>query len=82
MSYRSELSLKDRVAIVTGGSGGIGFETSKALQENGATVVISDINAKRGEKVAQELGVEFFPAEASSFFTGSNLVVDGGYTCW
>jgi hypothetical protein len=35
-------------------------ETSKALQENGATVVISDINPERGEKVAQELGLEFF----------------------
>jgi sorbitol/mannitol transport system substrate-binding protein len=43
MSY-SAAPLKDRVAIVTGGTGGIGRETSKALQENGAIVVISDIN--------------------------------------
>src|SRR5580704_16461398 len=63
MSYRSEVPLEDRVAIVTGGSGGIGFETSKALLENGATVVISDSNANRGEQIAQELGIEFFPAD-------------------
>jgi NAD(P)-dependent dehydrogenase (short-subunit alcohol dehydrogenase family) len=33
MSDDSTLPLKNRVAIVTGGAGGIGLETSKALQE-------------------------------------------------
>jgi NAD(P)-dependent dehydrogenase (short-subunit alcohol dehydrogenase family) len=73
MSYRSEVPLEDRVAIVTGGSGGIGFETSKALLENGATVVISDSNANRGEQIAQELGIEFFPADLTHSSQVSNL---------
>ena len=73
MNYRSEAPLKDRVAIVTGGSGGIGFETTKALQENGATVVISDINVDRGGKVAQELGIEFIPADLTHSAEVSNL---------
>ena len=34
MDYRSAASLQDRVAIVTGAAGGIGFEASKALQDH------------------------------------------------
>jgi NAD(P)-dependent dehydrogenase (short-subunit alcohol dehydrogenase family) len=66
MSEEPTLSLKDRVAIVTGGAGGIGLETAKALRQHGATVVISDINAERGEKAAQEGGLEFLPADVTS----------------
>jgi NAD(P)-dependent dehydrogenase (short-subunit alcohol dehydrogenase family) len=65
MSYSSNAPLKDRVAIVTGASGGIGRETSKALRESGATVVMSDRNSERGQKVAHELGLEFFPPDVT-----------------
>jgi NAD(P)-dependent dehydrogenase (short-subunit alcohol dehydrogenase family) len=63
MGYTSTASLKDRVAVVTGAAGGIGYEACKALQDHGATIVISDINADRGELVAKELDVEFFRAD-------------------
>jgi NAD(P)-dependent dehydrogenase (short-subunit alcohol dehydrogenase family) len=63
MDYRSGASLQDRVAIVTGAAGGIGFAASKALQDHGATVVLTDIDADRGKIAAQELGVEFFQAD-------------------
>jgi len=73
MSHRPESPLKDQFAIVTGGAGGIGFETSKALRENGAVVVISDLNADRGKNVAEELEVEFYPADLTRPEDVSNL---------
>jgi NAD(P)-dependent dehydrogenase (short-subunit alcohol dehydrogenase family) len=50
--------LDGRVAIVTGGARGIGLETAKALKENGARIVIVDINAEAGEKAAKELDAD------------------------
>jgi NAD(P)-dependent dehydrogenase (short-subunit alcohol dehydrogenase family) len=65
MSEDLTLSLKDRVAVVTGGAGGIGLETAKALQKHGAKVIISDLNAERGEKAAQAFKLEFLPADVT-----------------
>lgn len=55
--------MQDRVAIITGAAGGIGFEASKALQDHGAIVVLTNIDADRGKIAAEELGVEFFQAD-------------------
>src|SRR5260370_17327085 len=59
MSYSPLTPLDGRVAIVTGGARGIGLETAKALKENGARIVIVDINAEAGEKAAKELDADF-----------------------
>ena len=37
-------NLTDKVALITGGNGGIGFEMEKAIGEAGATVVIAGMN--------------------------------------
>jgi NAD(P)-dependent dehydrogenase (short-subunit alcohol dehydrogenase family) len=41
---------------VAGGASGLGAATSRALAEAGASVVIADLNADKGEALAAELG--------------------------
>jgi len=48
--------LENKVAIVTGGGGGIGAAVSSRLLSEGAKVVVADINLDAAQKVANELG--------------------------
>jgi NAD(P)-dependent dehydrogenase (short-subunit alcohol dehydrogenase family) len=50
------LELADKVAIVTGGSSGIGFGTAERMIAEGAKVVIADIDEARGKAAAARLG--------------------------
>jgi dihydroanticapsin dehydrogenase len=49
------LRLSGKIALVTGGSRGIGFATAKILSENGATVVITAKDQDRLEKSTLEI---------------------------
>ena len=49
------MKLKGKVAIITGGSRGIGFETAKIFSENGANVVITSSNRQQLENAANQL---------------------------
>lgn len=46
------MQLKDKVAVVTGSASGIGQATAEALAQDGATVIVADINREGGEAAA------------------------------
>ena len=54
-THASEL-LADRVAVVTGGGGGIGAATARLFAQHGAQVVVAEVDAERGQAVAEEIG--------------------------
>lgn len=61
----------DRVALVTGAASGIGAASARRLALEGATVVLADIDADRGERAAAEIAgaggkAYFAPLDVSS----------------
>jgi NAD(P)-dependent dehydrogenase (short-subunit alcohol dehydrogenase family) len=58
-------SLRDKVALVTGGANGLGRASSLALAEAGAEVVIADLDTEAGPELAQRLGGHFVETDVS-----------------
>ncbi len=47
------MRLRDRVAVITGGGGGIGRATALCMAREGASVIVSDIDAASGEETVR-----------------------------
>ncbi len=49
------MRLKDKVALITGGSNGIGRESALLFAKEGAKVVVADVDDRKGEETVQEI---------------------------
>jgi 3-hydroxyacyl-CoA dehydrogenase/3-hydroxy-2-methylbutyryl-CoA dehydrogenase len=52
-------------ALVAGGASGLGAATARRLHAGGARVTIADLNAEKGEALAQEIGAAFVPCDVT-----------------
>ena len=50
------MNIQGTGALVVGGASGLGAATARRLHDEGASVVIADLNAEKGEDLAGELG--------------------------
>ncbi|WGD37201.1 3-oxoacyl-ACP reductase [Lysinibacter sp. HNR] len=57
--------LAHKIAIITGGGGGIGLATARRFAAEGATVVIADMDATAGTQAAQEVGGVFMRVDVT-----------------
>src|ERR1700674_2961398 len=68
------MQIKNSVFLVTGGASGLGAATARMAAENGAKVVIADLQAEAGEKLAKELGGRFARTDVASEADGKAAV--------
>ena len=57
--------LQGRVAVITGGCSGVGLATAKKFLDEGAKVVLGDVNAEAGAAIAEELGATFVAVDVT-----------------
>ena len=58
--------LEGKVAVVTGGCSGIGLATVRRFAQEGATVVVADLNDEAGEALAAEVGGAYVHTDVAS----------------
>lgn len=70
------MQIKDQVFIVTGGASGLGGATTRMLAAHGGKVVIADVQADLGSKLAAELGAQakFVKCDVTSEADGQAVV--------
>jgi NAD(P)-dependent dehydrogenase (short-subunit alcohol dehydrogenase family) len=70
------MEIEDRVALVTGGAGGLGSAVARALAERGARVVIADVDVERGRALANELDGRFVATDVSDLDACVRMVAE------
>jgi len=72
------MRLKGKTAIVTGAGSGFGAGIAKRFAEEGAKVIVADINAQAGERIAREVGGKFAHADVTKGADWAKLVAGAG----
>ena len=70
------MRLKDRVALVTGSGSGIGEATAKRLAQEGASLVVVDLNEEGATRVAGEIRSAGGKAECLKANIGNSAEVE------
>ena len=73
--------LRDKVALVTGGAGGLGAATGRALAAAGAIVVVADLSEDVGTQLADELDGHFVRTDVSRVQDNEAMVAFALETC-
>jgi NAD(P)-dependent dehydrogenase (short-subunit alcohol dehydrogenase family) len=68
------MQIKNSVFLVTGGASGLGAATAQMAAANGAKVVIADLQAEAGEKLAKEIGGKYCKCDVTSEADGKAAV--------
>ncbi|MBF7029950.1 SDR family NAD(P)-dependent oxidoreductase [Staphylococcus kloosii] len=63
-----------KITLITGGNKGLGFETARALKEQGHKVYIGSRNAQRGQQAAQQLGIDYVVLDVTDDDSVNNAV--------
>jgi 3-oxoacyl-[acyl-carrier protein] reductase len=72
------MRLKNKLAIVTGAGSGFGAGIAKRFAEEGARVIVADINVQSGERVAGEVGGKFVKTDVTQSEDWAKLVRAAG----
>lgn len=59
------VNLSEKIALITGGTSGIGEATARYFAVCGATVIITGRNNERGTQIAKEIKGEFIPSDST-----------------
>jgi len=72
------MRLKNKIAIVTGAGSGFGEGIARRFAEEGAKVIVNDVNAQGGERVAREVGGQFVQGDVTKSADWAKLMQAAG----
>jgi 3-oxoacyl-[acyl-carrier protein] reductase len=72
------MRLKNKIAIVTGGASGFGAGIARRFSEEGADVIVADIDSAAGERIAREVEGKFVHADVTKGDDWGKLVRAAG----